>query len=81
LSQSITDQIGTDPTPGGDALEGFVDDPDDGDALDGDADHGGDVLQEVLGVLLSGVQWINPDVDFVKRNLDIFLSGKNIVNL
>ena len=37
-----------------------MDDPDGGSALDGDADHGGDELAQVLGVLLGCIQRVNP---------------------
>ena len=46
-----------------------MDDPDGGPALDCDADHGGDVLPQVLGVLLSGIQWVNPYCNLLRRDV------------
>ena len=48
------------PAPSSGLSEWFMDDPDGGSALDGDADHGGHVLPQVLGVLLRCIQWVDP---------------------
>ena len=77
----VADQVRADPAPGRDVFEGLVDDADDGLALDGDADHRGDVLNQVLGVLLRRVERVDPDRDVVEGNDYIVLLSYDVVNL
>ena len=78
--QGVADQVRADPAPGRDVFEGLVDDTDDGYAADGDADHGGDVLKQVLGVLLRRVEGVNPDGDVIEWNDDVVLDSDDIVD-
>ena len=57
------------PAPSSGLSEWFMDDPDGGSALDGDADHGGHVLPQVLGVLLGRIQWVNPHSHLLRWNI------------
>lgn len=77
----VADQIGADPSPGSHVLEGLVDDADDGHAIDGDADHGGDVLEQVLRVLLRGVERVDPDCDVIEWDDDVILKGNDVVDI
>ena len=79
--QGVADQVRADPAPGRDVFEGLVDDADNGLALDGDADHRGDVLNQVLGVLLRRVERVDPDCDVIERDNNVVLDRNDVVDI
>lgn len=75
LMNDLAHVVGALPSPGGDALERLVDHAHNRLASDSDTDHGGDILEQILGVLLGGIQGIDPDVELANREPHVLVDN------